>query len=55
MLGTIRHIVLVAARDARGNCRYGLAVGDDSVEVGEFAGEILGILIDLSGWQTECT
>jgi hypothetical protein len=53
--GTIRHIVLVAVRDARGNCRDGLAVGDENLEAGEFAGEILDILIDLSEWQTECT
>src|SRR5207237_653621 len=26
---------------------------DDIVEVGEFGGEILGVLIDLSSWQTE--
>ena len=54
-LGAIRHIVLAAVRDARGNCCYGLAVGDDVMEVGEFGGEILNVLLDLSWWQTERT
>jgi hypothetical protein len=47
-LEAIRHIVLAAVRDARGNCCYGLAEGDEVIEVGEFGGEILGVLLDLS-------